>query len=407
MREKRRSVTAAILAVLLCFSCFAGCSKNNSARPETGSEEQNNQMAFLHAEKQVQEDWYQLLETAEEIYSDVFWILDQLDVFICDNSWNSLLKARAACSSAMIAFQELEIPSLDVTQEDCALLMQQGIEINVIQREFESLEMLRDNMTMTVSYFQEMLERDVFLAVNLSDAMPVISEFYREYFTREYRYLCQLTNYLLIQMEDPELWQTWTGKLPCMNACADRWYETTTEVEEATGVVLDEMEQLQTRLGSVQGISQYTLEIVQGAVATGDIAVLQRECNTILDVPGYYPVPFWISDQLPLYYVIDASTGENRLIKPGEESFPVPSGCMISCGKIPVDEVLSYETNLKKWNIEVSGTWNTAKDSYRLTANDGSSTLTIQWTEEEALLTFTETIGCLIPELYLFAMHRN
>ena len=48
--------------------------------------------------------------------------------------------------------------------------------------------------------------------------------------------------------------------------------------------------------------------------------------------------------------------------------------------------------------------WNEAKDTWQLLANSGISTMMIEWTEDETLLYLTEPIGCLIPELYLYAM---
>ena len=66
--------------------------------------------------------------------------------------------------------------------------------------------------------------------------------------------------------------------------------------------------------------------------------------------------------------------------------------------------VTAYGEYLVLWGIVTYSTWNEAKDTWQLLANSGDSTMMIEWTEDETLLYLTEPIGCLIPELYLYAM---
>lgn len=229
--------------------------------------------------------------------------------------------------------------------------------------------------------------------------------FYREYFTLEYRYMCQFTNYLLLQADAEEYWQQWTAQLPCMSACADVWFEKTADAEKATGKLMDEMQVLQdTQMGSFLGIAEYTLEIVKDAAETGKMEALKREINEIDGVPGYFPVPAWLPDVVNLYLVTDPDTQEKRLVKAGEELNSVPSACYISCGAVMQEDVTAYEAYLQQWGIETYATWSEAKDTWQLLANSGSSTMMIEWTEDETLLYLTEPVGCLIPELYLYAM---
>ena len=68
------------------------------------------------------------------------------------------------------------------------------------------------------------------------------------------------------------------------------------------------------------------------------------------------------------------------------------------------EDVTAYGEYLQQWGIETYDKWNEAKDTWQLLANSGSSTMMIEWTEDETLLYLTEPVGCLIPELYLYAM---
>ena len=59
---------------------------------------------------------------------------------------------------------------------------------------------------------------------------------------------------------------------------------------------------------------------------------------------------------------------------------------------------------MQQWGIETYDTWNEAMKPRQLLGNNESGAMMIEWTEDETLLYLTEPVGCLIPELYLYAM---
>lgn len=393
MKNRKNRVLAMLLAAVLLLSCLTGCA---------GEKTEN--APLQQAKEKMLAEWFSLLEANEQVYASVFQVLDHTEAFTRDNSWDSLLKARAAASAALMALRRTEVPVTTLTEEEIALLADAGIEISALQREFEATEISLGAMDDTLSLLYYALEEDVFLTASATDAIPAMAAFYREYFTLEYRYLSRFTNYLLLQAEAGELWTGWQEQLPCLASCADAWYEDTESVELATGELLDEMAALQTRMGSFLGVSEFTLEIVQEAVETGNMEALRREINLISGVPGYFPLPQWLPDTLTLYMVTEKETQEKQLVLSGDQLDSVPSACYISCGAIAREEVEAYGAYLEQWGIETYGTWNDAGDTWQLLANSGSSAMLVEWTEEETLIYLTEPVGCLIPELYLYAM---
>ena len=393
MKNGKKRVLAMIIAVLVLVSCLTGCA---GEKTESSPAQQ--------AKEKLLNEWLKQLEVNERMYASIFRVLEYTEAFARDNSWDSLLKARASAGAALVAIRQLELPKLELTETEIELLTKEGVEINAVQREAEATEITCEAMDDTLSLLCYTLEDDVFLRASAVDAVPAMAAFYREYFTLEYRYLSQFTNYLLLQTDSEEVWTLWQEQLPCMASCGDVWYENTDAAEQATGKLLDEMAALQPRMGSFLGVSEFTLEIVQEAVETGDLEALQREINVISGVPGYFPVPGWLPDVLNLYLVTDEETQEKRLVQAGAQLDSVPSACYISCGEISAENVEAYGEHLKRWGIEIYGTWNEAQDTYQLLANSGSSTMMVEWTREETLIYLTEPVGCLIPELYLYAM---
>ena len=393
-------VLSIILSMLLLLSCLTGCTEN----PETILQQQTAQLDMPQAESKLLIELFELLKINEEVYSIILQLLDYTEAYGQDNSWSSLLKARAIASATLIAIRQMELPTLDLTEDEIILFMDEGVEVNALQREFEALQSWLSSKDDTASLFCYTLEDDVFMKASVEDAIPAMTKFYREYFVLEYRYMCYFANYMLVQIDSVDIWQSWIDQFPYMAACADVCYQETSKLEEVTGQLLDEMEILQTRMGSFLGTSEYTLEIVQDAVGTGNWEALQREINEMADVPGYFPIPDWLPDVVNLYLVTDLETQEKRLVNAGDELNSVPSACYISCGAISLDDVTAYGDYLAQWDIETYGTWNEAKDTWQLLANSGSSTMMIEWTKDETLLYLTEPVGCLIPELYLYAM---
>lgn len=407
MKSKRICVPVIFLSILVLLSSLAGCAEKNSQIPRNAETQQGEQIEksdLQQANAKLLADLFELLKVNEEVYSGMFLIMEYSEAYGQDNSWDSLLKARASAGAALVAIRQMELPTLNLTDAEIDLLMDAGIEINAVQREFEALDSWRTSKDDTASLFCYTLEDDVFLKASVEDAIPAMAAFYRDYFTLECRNLCYFANYLLLQMDSGDTWQLWTAQLPSMAACMDMWYEDSSELEEATGLVLDEMESLQTQMGSFLGTAEYTLEIVREAVETGDLAALRREINEIADVPGYFPIPGWLPDVVNLYLVTDPDTQEKRLVKSGEELDSVPSACYISCGAISLEEAEAYGEQLKLWGIETYAAWDEPEETWQLLANSGISTMMMEWTEDETLLYLTEPVGCLIPELYLYAM---
>lgn len=404
MKNPKLKCIVALLMVLLCLN---GCMPRKTQSDSDAGVKQEEQIAnqdLHHAKAELQNACFDLLEANEQMYAGIFRCLEYTEDYVQTGSWDNLLKARASASAALVELRQMELPAFELTGETMDLLEEAGIEVNAVQREFEILEDTRMSKEDTAVLLCYTLEDDIFLKASAEEALPAMTNFYRDYFTLEYRYMSLFANYMLVQMDAGDLWDSWKGQLPVMAACSEEWYQETTEVEKATDQVLDEMQTLQTQMGEFLGISEFTLEIVQDAAETGNLDVLRGEINQISGVPGYFPIPQWLPDVVNLYLVTDPDTQELRLVNSGEDLNSVPSACYISCGTVSRDDVESYETYLGLWGIETDAGWNETKDTWQMIAESGSSTMMIEWTENETLLYLMEPVGCLIPELYLRAM---
>ena len=315
------------------------------------------------------------------------------------DDWYRLLQARASCSAALVALRQMELPKPQMTQEVIDGYADAGVEINVLLREFDALESTHSSMCDTVMLLCYTLEDDVYLKTTAETTIPAMVEFYREYFRLEYGYLSQYSNYLLLEIRSEAEWDRWIA-LPWMQACADPWQNDPDEIMASTDRTLDRMQAMQVELGSVLGLSEYTLELVQEAVDTGDQDALRRELNRHGDMPGCFPTPQWLPDVVHLYMVMDPQTQQKRLVRAGEKLTEAPAACYISCGVIEQEQVEAYVQRLQDWGIPCYGIWEDAEEAFQVVAKSGESSMMIKWTPEETLIYLTEPVGGLIPELY-------
>lgn len=389
-----------MLAALILFAAVTGCAGEASAA--IGSKKVPVEVA-----NKLCEDWFQLLLEKENAYQSLYRMLDYTDAYLQDRSWDSLLKARAAASAGVLALRQAEIPTMSLTDEECALLIDAGIEVNEVQREYENLQTNRNYLIDTMSLWCYTLEDDVFLRTSLEEEIPVKAELDRDFRNLECRYYCNLTNYLLLQMgQTRQLWDQWLEQLPTLAAFREEWYEDIDAVIAQTTPILDEIALQEIRMGTVLGTSSYLLEIVQDAVETGDLTALSREVSTASDTPGYFPIPTWMPDVVKLYLVTEPDSGQKRLVRAGEELTGVPSACYISCGTIPQEEVENYQAQLEALGIATYGEWETPGETYQLLVKSDRSYLMVEWNQEETAIFLTEPVGCLIPALYYAAMQQ-
>lgn len=384
----KKRIIAAVAALFLTMACLTGCGRK-------GLDE--NELA-------LQEQWIACLEFSEQAYETMEWVFSYVEAFDNDNSWNSMMKARSACGSAILELNSMEVPEVLVTQEQYSALMEKGVEADVVYQEYQCLDIDCEYRVDILQRLEGYLLDGIYLAPS-ADRLTAWLETNRENIKLQSEYLCVTTNYLLLQLGDDTLWHEMPERFPVIAAAQDPWSQGPEALQEECGEILDAIEALLMDENAYLGTSEYILKIVEEAVCTGDMSRLKAAIHHMEGVPAFFPLPSWVPEEAMWHYLVP-ETGSNspRLVQVRETIDKVPSACYISCGVISQEDVIAYGEHLKQWGVETYGTWNESKDTWHLLAKSGSSTMMIEWKENETLLYLTEPVGCLIPELYLNAM---
>lgn len=345
------------------------------------------------------------LAFSEETLAQMCEALDRAEEFTKDNSWDSLLKARAACYSAKSYLQRLELPEYTLTDSQYEALLDAGIEADVILMAYRGFEDTRAARIDSINSLTSILEQDVFLSASMS-AFPQWVESQKSMIAAESEYLCIMANYLLVQLDVQELWEKMPEAYPCISEQMQAWDSDLLSLVEKSTAALDRYEEQFEKLIEYTATSKYTLSIVQEAVDTGDYTRLSEQIHTVAGVPGYIPMPHWVPEDVQsIYCVKDSDTGKNRPVKAGEAITQTPSACYIFCGKISRKNVDAYIQAASE--LEYSVSEKEEDGEYSAFITNGEWELLIEWTPSETGLYLREPIACLIPELYFAAMRQK
>ena len=381
-----------VLALSLCTGCAA---KDTNAASTADAPLDKKQLLLDH--------WTRYLTVKEDIHSQMHWVLDFVDAFLTDNQWESLLKARAACNAAAAYLQDYDLPEFTLTQEQCDSLIGVGIEADFVQAEYLNLPTALGQELNTLASLDALLNHDMFLQASF-ESLSTWSDTCRGGLEDLALYYSLSTNYLLLQLEQPELWDSLPEKYPVLSQMAADWEGNPDVLLEHENAILNQYEERQIQMSACIGASEYTLQLVQEALDTQDLTYLIQALHTIENVTCYVPMPNWMLDNYVCTYRVDnPDTKEQETIVSGQEISSAPSGYYVSASATQ-EEVAQYAQTLASYGFSPSAGWKEENGAYQVVLLEENVSLIVEWTEDETILYMSEPIACLIPELYLIAM---
>lgn len=396
-KRVKRGFFLAMILVLVLGLC-AGCAVKGANTVSSTSAN------ALEGEKQLLLDhWIRYLTAMEEIYSQMHWVLDYVDACLADNLWESLLKARAACNAAAAYLQDYGLPEFTLTQEQCEILIANGIEADFVQAEYLNFPTTLGQELNTLASLDALLNHDVFVQASW-ESLSTWSEACRGGLEDLAVYYGLSTNYLLLQLDHSELWDSLPEKYPVLSQMTVGWEGNPDVLLEHGNAILNQYEERLTQMSECIGASEYTLQLVQEALDTQDLTYLVQALHTIENVTCYVPMPNWmLEDYACTYRVTDPDTDEQEAIVSSQEISSAPSGYYVSSSATQ-EEVAQFAQTLASYGFSPSSGWKEEDGPYQVVLLEENVSLIVEWTEGETVLYMSDPIACLIPELYLIAM---
>lgn len=358
----------------------------------------SNWRQFQNQKAALREQWVYCLKASEWMYGQMLWAFDYADAYTRENTWENLLKARAACSSAKLALQQVEFQGRELDQEQYLSLMKRHIEADIVLDQFTRLDTECQQNLITLTCLESLLMEEVFLTPTARQ-LPNWVENCRKTIALNSEYLCFSTNYLFLQMKEDN-WGEIPEEFPIISSFCGQWSTDTEKLQSECADTLDELAEEMNGEIMYTGILQYALTLLQ------DAQDLSAYLQPIANIPGYFPEPLWLPEDVNFYYMVPGpDTQERKLVPSGEALVQLPDTCYIRCGKVSLKEVEAYEQQLTDSGVSAYGAW--SGEAYRILAKSGACKMVVEWTRDETVLYLSAPVGCLISEIYFAALQAE
>lgn len=405
---KKTVLICVILALIL--TTLPACEQT---KPEPGTQPMVTETQLTPAEtnpsvsredkEALLKSWEAALKVQESLCRYIGWTLDYLDVFTADNSWDSLLKARAACLSTELAFQNSPLPEYTLTDAQYKALQDGGIDAEMVKTEYLGMAELVRSDLYTLNLLDMMLHEDVFYTAIASE-LHTWSETHRALMASTAEYYCYTTNYLLLQLDMPEVWEQMPEKYPNLFSHATEWMTDEDEIMATASLCLNHYEACFMDMNDFLGHSEYVLDLVKEALENADLENLQKEIHTVEGVPCYIPAADWLLvDEKHYYLLTDPNTQKKVKVQCGQEIESAPTAFYAECAGISLEEVQAYAEQLAYWGLSVNAGWATEGEVYQVFVIEADTMLLVEWTAESTIFYMSGSLGCLTTELRMYA----
>lgn len=382
---------------------------------------------------QAVEDISACLEYYDTLISRTLWALDYVDDFVRHNSWESLLKARAACAAAAESYLPDELPLPGLPEDDFRLLLEDCLAYELALTEdaedyidtaalaYErSYYHYSDYDVFSMGLFIQLLECDVYRSATL----PILENASRECrasLERLSRELCARTNSLLYALGDQRLWYELPSSFPNVAEGMGRWVSDPLQLADAENTLYSEYyiyQDKQIDLVNLWSIASSERQKFMADLEDGRTDEAATYLNHIFGAPDCVPAPPWLWERLlpgstmlydqvldmydyegelsflPIYY-----DGNNRY-HTGQLIHAAPEGLVFSVVGVEYDEILAYEKTLERLGYEVVEKEHLLDWEYCRRVSRGDFLMEISWSEYGCVIDISSSC-CFVPEACL------
>lgn len=370
MKKNLRRVTFALAAAVCCFSISA-CSDSEK------------DLASEH----LLAVWSDYLQVQENMYTSELWALDHAEKFLDTGDWGDLVKARTACIASARYLSELSMSEEDISDEEYAALVKEGVDTSFQSIEFESLsERVNDEHTFVRNRILEMLEGGVFLSKDIEFMKEAIA-LQKEYITSMCQYECLITNYLLVTLDDKKntaaYWKMLPEKYPILCKECRQWSDSEMDLEKNADQCLDQVEEA--TLSQVELLAEMKADLhnMTTILEKGDMEKWMESAFSMKNTPEFLPMPVWYGPETAKYLsFIKEDDGNITYPESGDKLEDVSYGVYLQIPDISSDEIDTYVARIRNiarnvWERNDSDIWDIEMEDYniRISLEEGTATL--------------------------------
>lgn len=346
------------------------------------------------------DEWARLLTYNETIHQAEAWACAYAQRYFASGTWEDLLQARLAASSAYTVLLFTEVPTAALLEEQYALWMQQGHDLTHIPTEFALLARDYPEHVAAMAYLLEALQHNVFWQPH-QNTLQHWTQLHQDILAQERSLICNMTNGLVLTAPE-ELraaeQERFTAACPTLFADYAAWGSDLSALEAAYADGLDRLQALYSDRYAVLGETEIYATLLMSLIEKQDFAAIHANAVPIAGLPSMLPEPPWVSPEIEYMWADEA--GELWCAMPGMslDNLSITTkltweGISRSAFDDYVKELLLSGCIMHKDDASPE------KRTLYLLADD--SLLALVWTEQYVLLLSPESTVCLAPNWFM------
>lgn len=350
------------------------------------------------ATSRVLGDWLNVVFLREQLCSDVLWVVEYAQQYAASPSWDNLLKARTALSTARGYLANREPVTFQTTEADYQALEQDNR--NALAVQLETAE-LHSAYTAAAGRFYGMLES--YLYHDLTFWQPGM-DWMKEWLEQEqddytqHLQSCAAQTALLIRAFDSETTAPLMARMlfyapETHRLCMEMLQLSEEELKQQSGSALILLEQLSERLEEADALCR----TIEAALQSGDLSELRSqkvELAGLTRAPN--PAAWIVQDGSLVYdYYYRGPDGSGVSYVPQQSIDVLPNYCVSSAGCISLDEARRGAALFTDEPLvqDDSGAWQVSFVQDRCSVH-------IKWQDMQLKITTSGTLLCSVPQWY-------
>lgn len=330
------------------------------------------------------------------------WAMKYVDDFYAKPTFDSLLRAAAAVSAAETALAHMEVPQNDIHDEDLLELFSEGADIFLLtEMRGVFLERQSDYAIKFIRLQDTLLTDAVYLPFHKAITEELEAEKTYELCCRQS--VCHEANYLLLQFDGAEKWNTYTIDYPHLFADHPAWDSDADHLYQEEEKVLDVIEENNLRGDRWNALFEYNYDKMEEELANDTERPLEEILAAKDAIDRIYPQPIWYCTTDYMYCALnmDEKGHVSGIVKAGDDLTQLPNANQLMMPKVTREEVVEYVAHLREYGFEPQ--IQETDDEYLCWIGNKSCPMILNWKAGEgASITFLHGVGCMIPEWMLY-----
>jgi len=356
------------------------------------------------ARENLYQQWERYLSFSEALKSVQLWTLEYVDAFFQEDSWDNLVRARAAVAAGKVKLNRLEAPQLEL-DGDLREALKKLIEERAIlmdgfssaAMELKSARNLMANLTYSLEEFFLYQKERLLMDAQVRYAMEDIA--------LDGAYIAAATNRLYAAWDMKARFEKLEEKYPTLAGFGEPWEKNLRTLETRADSLVDQMDALYMQYSSSLLYAESSQKDVEAAVYEGKTGELLLQCQAIEGMPAALPAPLWLQEPRETFYVQDVD-GKTQIVVFGTDLECVPSSVVFYYDYVTREEYEDYCRYLQSAGCTCLESKKADGSIVALIEKDGSS-LAIQWSEGETMLINRSPMASLMPPLLYELLLEN